>query len=385
MLTIVLLTIIAKQFVALPQEIRVHEKSNKTVLYSDVFESVDFIKLETNPQCLISGISSIKFDDDKIFIFDKRQNKVLVFNIDGSFANKVGQLGKGPGEMIGPTDFTLDREKNRIEILDPPTTKTLIYDYDGNYLETIKSVYISVFEKLGNDKYLGYSYNYPIATDSKQIFADLIGFDGQGAIVKEFDNIRSIPDGISSIMSNLTLDNNGVAYLIPILETSLFGIDKSLNLNKVGEITFDTKIPKKLFSSAHNVQEAFGALISQKCPGIISTLTAVDDKLSFTFMYEINTFNFFINLQNNSSITVQSDKFINDLAFLKSNGFRAKFNEGVIAYYNGNTFKEMYLNSIENDPDMQVVKSDRMKAKLSSLYKNTDSNDNPILFLYTYK
>ena len=382
---IVLLAITTKQFAALPQEIRIHEKSNKTVLYSEIFETVDFIKLETNPECLISGISSIKIDNEKIFIFDERQYKLLIFNIDGSFVNKIGRLGKGPGEMIGPTAFTLDRKNDRIEILDAPSTKTLVYDYDGNYIKTLKSVYASGFEKLDSSKYLGYSYNYPITTDIKLVNADLIGFDEQGKILKEFEKIRNIPDGISGVMSNLTLDNEGNAYLIPIFETRLFKIDKDFNITKTWDIIFDTKIPKNAYKNAKNFKDLSRTLSSKKYPGMIYILTSVKNMISFNFHYNGKGYNSFINLQDNSTISVQSDNFINDLALLKSNGFRGKFDEGVIALYSGNTFREMYLNSIEDDSEMKLIQSKGMKEKLSSLYNNTDPNDNPILFFYTYK
>ncbi len=382
---IALLAITSTQFVALPQEIRLHEKSNITVRYSEVFKSVDFIKLETNPECLISSISSIKFDDDKIFIFDSRQYKLLIFNIDGSFVTKIGQMGKGPGEMLGPTDFTLDRENNRVEILDAPSTKTLVYDYDGNYLKTFKSVYASGFEKLESNKYLAYSYNYPIATDKVQIHADLIGFDEQGKVLKEFQKIRTIPDGIGSIMSNLILDNEGNAYLIPIFETRLFKIDKNFNITKTWDIVFDTKIPKNPYKNARNFQDLGSTLSSKKYPGIIYRLTSVKNMISFIFTYQGKGYNSFFNIQDNSTISVQSDNFINDLAFLESKGFRGQFNDGLIAYYSGNTFRDIYLKSIEDDPEMKIIESKEMKDRLSSLYKNTKPADNPILFLYTYR
>lgn len=385
MLMIVILAITTKQFAALPQEIRIHEKTNNKVYYSEIFDSVSIIKLETNPHGLISGISSMKIDDDKIFIFDERQYKVFIFNTNGNFITKIGRLGKGPGEMVGPTGFTLDREKNQVEILDAPSTKTLVYDYNGNYLKTLQSVYIYGFEKLDSSKYLGYSYNYPITTDKKLVKADLIGFDEQGKIIKEFPKIRNIPDGISSVMSNLTLDNEGNAYLIPIFETRLFKIDKNFNIAKTWDIVFDTKIPKNAYKSARNFNDFIRTLSSKKYPGVIHILTSVKNMISFNFHYNGQEYNSFINLQDNSTISVQSDNFINDLALLKSNGFRGKFDEGVIAFYSGNTFRDMYLNSIEDDSEMKVIQSKGMKEKLSSLYENTDPGDNPILFFYTYK
>ena len=106
----------------------------ESVKFSEIFDDIQYISLETNEACYLSFLHQIQFDDLLIFFQDFNKNEVFVFDMLGHFKNRIGIIGKGPGEIIAYADFILDKEKNQIEILDAAKAQVIIYSYSGkNY------------------------------------------------------------------------------------------------------------------------------------------------------------------------------------------------------------------------------------------------------------
>jgi len=366
--------------------IRIHEKSNIKVTYSQIFKTVKLIKLETNPDCFISNIATLKVDDDRIFVFDVWLGIVFIFSQDGHFIDKIGRKGKGPGEMITPRGFTLDKLNKQIEILDASGKKMFIFDYNGNYIKTYNSVFVLGFEKLTNSSYIGYSYNGPFFGEGEHILSELAIFDSKGRISKEFKDIRTIPRSVSMIThSNLFLEKNGNAFIVPIFENSLFRVDQSQNIERICDFIFDTKIPAGIFKEPADVYSVIKEYSRKKCPYLINGLNVVNDNVNFTFTYNRQNYHTFWKLNTNNAITVETKNFNNDLALVESLGFRGTFSEGIVDVVEAIDFIDCYTKAIEEDKELSVIQPAGMKDTLSTLFKSTSPNDNPILIFYTYK
>jgi len=366
--------------------IRIHEKSNETVRYSQVFRSAEFVKLETRQECLVSNIATLKVDDDRIFVFDVWLGIVFIFSQDGHFIDKIGKKGKGPGEMITPRGFTLDKLNKQIEILDASGKKMLIFDYNGNYIKTNKSVYVLGFEKLTNSDYIGYSYNYSFANQEKSISSVLAIFNSDGQFIKEFKDITTMPPSLGFVThSNLFLDKNNNAYIIPIFENSLFRVDPSFNIERIYEFVFDTNIPKGILEEPANYIFAKKLYSGNKYPYMIEDVYVVNDNVNFTFTYNRQNYHTFWKLNTNNAITVETRNFNNDLALVESLGFRGTFSEGIIDVVEAIDFIDIYTKAIEEDKELSVIQPASMKNTLTTLVKAISPNDNPILIFYTYK
>jgi len=87
----------------LPFLIDLTTATHKPILYSDVFEEVEYVKLETTPECLIeSGMSHIYLTDKYIiFFYIKQQNAYLFDRKTGRFIKQIGRRGQGPNEYNG--------------------------------------------------------------------------------------------------------------------------------------------------------------------------------------------------------------------------------------------------------------------------------------------
>ena len=103
-----------------------------------------FIPLETNNDCLFRGIGTIQIVDDKIYIIDSKDEKLLVFDISGKFITQVGKRGSGPGEYVSPCSFHVDIVRRVLTIGDNNGLKLLHYNLDTyKYLFSQKTPFFS--------------------------------------------------------------------------------------------------------------------------------------------------------------------------------------------------------------------------------------------------
>ena len=93
---------------------------------------VEYIKLETNDNCLISAsfkLIGLYLTDKEIFL--STDNSILRFNKDGKFINSIGKRGQGPGEIKLLSDYIIDESKKEIYIWDGSTQNLKSYTYNG--------------------------------------------------------------------------------------------------------------------------------------------------------------------------------------------------------------------------------------------------------------
>lgn len=113
------------------KKINVFVGDTNKVIYSDLFESVTLIPLESSDNSLLRGIRRIKVDSTYIFILSG--SKIKIFNKQGHFIAGINKKGKGPGEYLRIDDFIVHSDKKIIDVFDSKQMKILQYDYQGNY------------------------------------------------------------------------------------------------------------------------------------------------------------------------------------------------------------------------------------------------------------
>ncbi len=114
--------------------IDINPQKNKTLLLSEFVDRVSFIKLETNNKGIVSDITKLQFFNNKIFILDRSQNSIFVFNKNGSFVDKFQNIGRGPGEYLQLVDFEINDWG--IFLLDYPN-KILHYNFNLEFIQKI--------------------------------------------------------------------------------------------------------------------------------------------------------------------------------------------------------------------------------------------------------
>jgi hypothetical protein len=170
----------------------------KILSYSDLFDSIRLIKLETKKESLIGRIDKILFYNNFYLILDMVQSKaVFQFDDEGNFLRKIGQKGKGPGEFLEPYDIAIDQFSNKIIIYSG--RKLLFYDFQGNYIEEIKLDYgLRSFSVLDKDIF-AYYFDYKKGENPKTSKFNLLLVNKKGKILnRAFDAKENIYPSLGS-------------------------------------------------------------------------------------------------------------------------------------------------------------------------------------------
>ncbi|TKG94477.1 6-bladed beta-propeller [Puteibacter caeruleilacunae] len=106
--------------------------------YSDIFDGIEIIALETKEECLIGQVDQLEIVNDTIYILDSFSAKALfLFDLEGRFIRKIGVVGRGPGEFNRPDFFSIDDAKKQIYVLDRNTRRVLVFSNTGEHLKSL--------------------------------------------------------------------------------------------------------------------------------------------------------------------------------------------------------------------------------------------------------
>lgn len=90
-----------------------------------------YVPLETTDASLVGNISKLLYDDGKLIVVDKENNKILVFDAaTGKFLNCIGHQGRGPKEFISLRDVVV--ADGKLYVLD--MGKILTYKLSGEFV-----------------------------------------------------------------------------------------------------------------------------------------------------------------------------------------------------------------------------------------------------------
>lgn len=112
-----------------------------SLIFSDFFKAPKVVLLETKPECVVQNIRSLEIYKEDIYILDDRANKLYVFDGNGKFKRTISSPGRGHGEYMKLADFSIDRTKEVIYLLDEATDEILKFRLDDyKFLSSIKAV-----------------------------------------------------------------------------------------------------------------------------------------------------------------------------------------------------------------------------------------------------
>lgn len=113
-------------------------ETEREVLLSEIADSVKYIPLETNDNCLIRRIEDANVIRTRKYIFLPWIETLFQYTVDGKFVRKIGRKGSGPGEFVWISQIDVDEEKGLIFMM---TTSLRINVYDiesGKFLRSMK-------------------------------------------------------------------------------------------------------------------------------------------------------------------------------------------------------------------------------------------------------
>lgn len=84
-------------------------KGLQTISADSIFESAEYIALETTEANLLSGLESlsVRLQQDTLYIWDRHQQELSQYDERGRYLQKLSRRGNGPGEYISVSDFVV--------------------------------------------------------------------------------------------------------------------------------------------------------------------------------------------------------------------------------------------------------------------------------------
>lgn len=181
------------------------------IVFSDLFEQVEYLPLETTDSALIGIPERFRIFDDKLCIVCDKS--VLMFDKQtGKAGQTISRLGHAPGDYQSLYDVYFDRQSNVVELLDMNSKKVHRYALDGQYINSITLPFMAFsFTKKGDNEYWFYNNNMV----SEQTKSKIVHFDAaQGKIIKEYFPIDTHLANFFFVMegNNLEEDEEGLLF-----------------------------------------------------------------------------------------------------------------------------------------------------------------------------
>jgi hypothetical protein len=355
---------------------------------SSVFKNVQPIILETGKDCLIGNLSELQVFDGHIYVFDKYFAKSLfVFDMEGRFIRKIGNVGKGPGEYIQANDFTLDTE-NRFIYLSDRGNRVHKYQLDGTYINSI-----TIPIPRSNINFIQY-YN-------GRLYADVFPWEPDMA---DYMLLETDPDNGKILSRSLPIKyNKGWAELFfmghsffmsrlnsPPRYTQLFmdyivSVDKEITpyieLKSKNLITDNDlkNLPETTYKT--NLMEKLEPL--QGRSKIFDVHNFVENENVIIFSYQTVIFNYFTVVYSKETGTVRIAEYLcNDLIFKHDkSGLYGRF----IFFDAKGAYEILHTNMI--DDFQESMRNNELLPGLEKAEQlmelNTESN--PVIFYYEFK
>jgi len=348
---------------------------DKKIFLSDLAEDIYYIPLDS--KIPISHILNTKTTDELLFI-GTYPSGLFVFDFKGNFLKSIGKVGNGPGEYKYAYNFSLDKEKELIYILDGK--KVIIYSFSGEFkkqisLEKFKNNFTEI-QFLNGKIYLFDFISYGFAQYDWVILSE------DGNLIAEKENY------IPHFKSKWSGDGNVSFYKDKIYYRNNYN-------DTIFEISDNEYKASALFASGDFRHPRY---FTDKLGPYFNIVFFVKSKQYYFLTYNLDKY-FYSSLfdlkKNQLTILNKSDKLnhnwggpgiINDIdggnAFVPKAGENIhhedylsswEFAYEIKEYANSNTFKKF------------TPKNPEKKKKFKELANGLHENDNPVLMLVKLK
>lgn len=375
---------------------------NAGLKYSEVFDSIKIIPLETTDESLIGRIDKVIYHDNRIYVMDQVLSKsVLAFNSDGKYLFNIGNNGKGPGEYDEPNDIAIDQFSNKIMIWCNNNRKILSYYFDGTFFEEIKLDYLfDSFSVVGPGIFALYIDRTNYVDNGIKIKHHLLIVNKSGEVLKHEFEFGNLTKGGFNFFNN-----NIHSYSVsPGYSNSIFRIGPdSISLKYQIEFGKHT-IPEDFFKFPKYI---FNEELEHSDYAFLKSFSESENYLLFSFVYKSMIYNGFYFKKEEKLYF--ANLFLNDFAGLVKGGAILTGNNDLFLSYfepyqiesikdilnrsqNDNIqIKNELLNMIQNsnvDSRMSEYKNLIKSATFSISKKQNEiinainPSDNPVLILY---
>ncbi len=342
------------------------------ILLNEWVDSIGYVPLETNDSCLISGITQAFYTKGRWVIFDYMSQSIFLFNSDGSFIKKVGNMGRGAEEYLRASNIMVDNTTGDIVVYS--SGRVLYYTSDGNFKKSVnlnrESEYpIRNVGIINDGHFICYTYDYSDEVAGVE-GSGIWELDSEGNFIKSY----GVQNPIYPVLMNLTSpyiatvgDKNERVYIRDAVFSNLYSIQDG-KIDTITRYAFnDSEFKSYAGERLYNGDVESGWYVPTADASIVGgnwIFTSWEDQAlaNFVTLYNMDTqeIRFSDSWSNSSDNDIQI--IPNSMPVLSNMSNAMVF----IASHATPLFDE-YINNIDKTSALGMVLSDR------------DEDDNPIL------
>jgi len=344
----------------LPYNIDLEEGINNinSIPLSTLGSKLEYIPLDTDPECLIETISNVSVTDSFIFVSDF--DRLLLFDINGNYISQIGSTGRGPGQYPNVGNFIVDNNQGEIYILS--SRIVLVYDFEGQYKRDFKTDFPSrqfIMDENGN--LILHPFNMPQPTDDPVYSWYFV--DNTGTVITKLPNtLKRVNGGVIVPTSPLYMYDSTPHFME-------FGVDTLYNYDN------NEKIPYAIFY--------FGDLKFPPDP-TIAEVQGISGKIWISDVRETKTL-LFITIWGDLSGTISNcifNKKSSSFTVLKDNSFGNDIDGGMSFWPEKIINDDLMIDYIDAFDLITYAKNNKTESKqLNEVVEGLTETSNPVIII----
>jgi len=360
--------------------------AERTVCCSELFDSLWYVPLETNDNCLVGSITKVLFTDEEFIVVDRKTKRILRFSADGDFLNHIGDVGRGPREYVVIGDMECHGKGDNGHLYIGTFDKLLHYRLNGAFVESIPLI--------GRQEYI------IIDTSSIAVAQDISsGNAPYRLVIQNFrgDTLQKFPNYLKFERPKTTISNGvlvskfsrykgEIYYKFPYSDTVFLINGNKLEPRYIIDLGKfkrpDDWIPEK---GLHPVEDYSKHGFYQFSFDVQEMDKYLYIKIFSTGRFGGREMSFFYDKSIDSTIFIKPAKVMGKVYIT---GFENDFDGGqplmpewISGEYTIGKFS--YINSTVEYPEIirDKFKSKTIRAQMENVIKNHHENDNPVLIV----
>ncbi|GHT21128.1 hypothetical protein FACS189430_00660 [Bacteroidia bacterium] len=342
--------------------------NRRNISLSDIASDIEYVQLETNDNSLIGSIGKVILFNQTFIIYDQQTERILMFDNKGKFLRQIGSKGKGPGEFLQVSDFTVAECDSTICILDDMQQRFLKYGTNGKlvYGKTLESNP----DKLSFlDEALIVQYNFPDFVPNQQYSLSI--YDQNMQVSHRLLNHAS--EKITANVANI-MASHSRSFFNYVNDTLTFW---ECRYDTIYQITKGNEIKRKYYLQYSNKPSPINGFNYDKMSDIneIDWLRETTQYLFIKSTYKSDYLSIIFFKDADVGVSLKDGSFINDI----DSGILF-FPEGVAA--SDVLYKTFSVFEMKTEWEKNKRK---IPDSLQKIFDNTQYLDNPCLMLVTLK
>jgi hypothetical protein len=332
--------------------------------YSEVFDSVKYVVLDTSDDILLSEVTRLKCLDSCIYVLDERTQTLFSFSMNGKMNWKIQDKGRGPDEYYQLRDFDIDCNKKEIYLFST-YDKILVYNFEGDFLHAVPVKLSGSSFAINSDTMYMYNGGNKNPTGGMDESFDIIRITADQKLKGYMPNENALKTVNIYYNSNAFCKVNNELRFYKPFSTNIYSIaNDTSNIQyrfdfgeyNMPESYFDEHTPRDLGDSKY----AFA----------LNSYWENNRYCSFNIIYNQQFHTILYNKNNN----VLHDSFYDDLGYCFP-----QIHEATDEYVLGcRSVEELMM-------EYKFKKEDRKGTVLESVISQIGEDSNPVVFFYYFK